>query len=899
MKQMLTLLAVSVASLCTAQLTPQESEAIEQALFLGNLTPRDLEYEKKLHPDPSRVKLIEQSLDKPLAGANAVWALHQAARTTPLSQILRQCAGLLGAVATPGQPAPPLTADTTLLPPDIAKAVLEIAAALQSANEQIRLAMQQLTADEKHALIEGLPPYAVEEPKVTFEFTKKSASDGASLLPLVAKVELWRMLNAAAELSTTVERAMLLLRQSRSDVAAPVRLKIGAINVLVCGRADDVHAERDATLTIDLGGNDTYLGRHGTGVMTAAVLIDLGGADRFNVGDLGVGSGLLGIGIARVVGGNDSFRTGCLGLGAGLCGVGAFAKEGGLDQYNSVALSQGFGQYGVGLMIDTAGDDRYDLSLWGQGASRTKGIGWLVDRSGSDIYRAGGLSLNSPLFKDVYYSFAMGCSSGYREDTGGTSGGVGLLTDLAGDDYYLAETYAIAASYWYALGSLYDGGGHDTYSGYHYVQASAMHFCAAYLFDEAGDDLYGVKFGAAHAIGHDYGVAMLLDRKGSDIYAARDSNPGVGNANGVGIFLDAEGDDRYQGPPGRANPARGTGSVAVFVDMGGADQYRTGLADGEGASTPLWGVAFDMEDPLRPRTGGADGGLQPTVRPGSLARPPDQDLERFYRKAVQWNVGTAQGEVAENLAKLIMIGLPAFEWMLDKHLAGASRLEQRVFVSMIEAIGEPAKLALVGRLLGTDERALRVGLQIALDASVKEAGPALPTLLKRPALVRQVVRAAGAIGGEEIVNDLLPLCLNEDRYLAASAMVSLAQIGSETAFSTAEALLSSPNLPLRKAALALCAKFPLRGIEAAKNLLLNPEERVARIGVELLAAIGTPDALAEAGSRLLDPSPGIRIQALLALEGRCPADHRQSFLALRSDPIPQVRAIAKRLDPGR
>src|SRR5205823_9991597 len=133
------------------------------------------------------------------------------------------------------------------------------------------------------------------------------------------------------------------------------------------------------------------------------------------------------------------------------------------------------------------------------------------DRKGDDIYRAGGLVLNSPLFATVHYSNAQGYASGYREDTGGVSGGVGLLTDLEGDDSYLGETYCQAASYWFSLGSLYDQSGNDTYSAYHYAQASAMHCCGAYLFDLAGDDSYTIKYGAGHAIGHDYGVAFLLD----------------------------------------------------------------------------------------------------------------------------------------------------------------------------------------------------------------------------------------------------------------------------------------------------------------------------------------------------------------------------------------------------
>lgn len=880
-----------------AQLTADERQGIDDALYLGNMRVQDLEFERKVFSDPYRVPLVNLGMDKPIEAADAILALHQTARTTPLSSLIgRANDELFGPSAYPAA-APATVADVAGLPEEIGKPVAALVNWILYANEEIRQATAGLTPEERRTLLEGLPVLAVEEPKVAFDFVRSKPATQAELFALLKKVDLRRIGHAASQLSAATERAMIPLRKTKADVAEPTRLKVGGLQVLVAGRGADVHADKDVVLTIDLGGDDSYTGRHGAGIGYASILIDLGGNDRIDVGDLSVGAGVLGIGIARMVGGDDVFRGGSLTFGAGIAGVGVLAKEAGDDAYQSVALSQGFGMFGTGILIDTSGRDRYDLQLMGQGASRTQGFGWLIDRSGSDVYRAGGLALNSPLFKDVYYSFAQGFSSGYREDTGGTSGGVGLLTDLAGDDSYLAETYAQAASYWFALGSLYDGSGNDLYSGYHYCQSSAMHMCASYLFDLAGDDAYIMKFGAAHAIGHDYGVAFLLDRAGNDVYAARDSTPGVGNANGVGIFVDGAGEDRYAGPPGRGNAARGSGSIGVFADLGGPDIYRTGLVDGEGAVASTWGVALDREDPP------ADRPDTPTTRPkptpGSLARPSDRDLETIYAKATQWGVGTAQQEVAEYTDKLIMIGMPAFEWMLDKKLKTASRLEQRAFVAVMGAIGEPARLALVGKLLAGDDDTVKVALGIALDGSVKEAGAALPALMKRPGLTRTVARAAGTIGGEEMVAELLPLCAGEDRYLAWVAIVSLSQIGSESGYATAEALLSSNNLLIRKASMALVAKFPLRAMDTARRLAQESDERIARVGVELLGAIGTPDALDEAGARLLDPSPGMRIQALLALAGRCPPQHRQTFLALRSDPIPSVRAVAKSADPGR
>lgn len=883
-------------------LTAAERQGVADALFVGNMSLDDLQFERKPFTDAFRLPLVDLALDRPLEAADALMKLHAESRTGPLSRLvavaLEQGLGdkwpnPLPVIVTPA-PAPP--AD---LPGPLQVPVVNLVVAVLDAQNQLKIATKDLTGFERRKLIDSLPRLAVEEEKVEFDFVRGPATSRAEVMELIGKVELWRIRAAAVELASVMERVANTLRQSRVNLDGILSTTVAGVKVVIGGHGNDHHQHSDAQIVIDLGGDDRYTGRIGAGIDGVGLLLDLGGNDRYELPDASLGCGLLGIGIARDVGGNDIVRGRSLCLGAGLAGVGIFVKEGGDDVYDSTSLAQGFGQFGIGMMLDTKGDDRYGLKLMGQGAGRTGGIGWLIDREGSDIYRAGGLSLNTPLFKDVHYSYAQGFGDGYREDTGGISGGIGLLTDLDGDDFYLAETYAQAASYWFAIGSLYDAAGHDTYTGYHYVQASAMHMCGAFLFDLDGDDGYVTKFGASHAIGHDYGVALLLDRAGNDIYAARDSNPGIGNANGLGIFIDAGGIDRYQGPPGRGNPARGTGSLGVFVDLGGQDLYREGLSDGSAAVRDGWGVAYDVEDARITPANGAPPTPRQTPTPGSKPRPDDQALADLYRRATQWSVGEATTSVAEAIDELIAIGMPALEWMVEERLATASRLEQRAFVQVVQALGEPARNLIAIRISNPDDDVARVALSICIDANVKEAGPVLSGALARPALKRLAVRAAGVLEAKDAVGALLPLCANADRLLALNAIVACAQIGDETAYETAAALLRSPDLPIRKAALALMAKFPARALATARGLMTDADEKVARHGVELLGLVGTPEALAEAATRLTDPRAGMRIQALLALDGRCPQASKAALLALRNDPIPTVRAVAQRIDPGR
>lgn len=903
------LAAVSLVGVAFAQDTPsptrlsdRERAGLRDTLYIANLSWQDLEFARRPFSIPGGMPLIDQAIDKPIEAADTLMALHASAGTlgvTGLLEALRRTA--FGDDEKPlpamGIGIPALPAQ---VPADIAPHVTLLVQAVATANAHVKAAIERLSAEERRRVIEELPLMAVEEDRIKFSFSPATRFDRKGLMDLLARVDLARIRAAAARLSAQIDEGWAGLRRVNSQWRGSLKFRSEGILVVLKGIDNDFHADSDAALTIDLGGDDVYRGRHGAAAGYVGVLLDLAGNDRYEVNDLNVGAAILGIGYARDGGGLDIWRGRSLCFGAGLAGVGVLVKEGGHDIYRSTALAQGFGQFGIGMLLDTNGNDDYDLKLLGQGAARTQGVGWLIDRRGNDVYRAGGLILNSPLFKDVHYSQAQGCGMGYREDTGGIYGGAGLLTDLEGDDVYIGETYCQAASYWYALGSLYDAAGHDTYTAYHYAQSSAMHICAAYLFDLGGDDAFITKFGASHAIGHDYGVAFFLSREGNDVYAARDSTPGVGNANGLGIFLDAAGDDRYQGPPGVGNPARGSGSLGVFADLGGQNRFGSDIADGEAKVRDSWGVAFAMPGE---RTSIPIAGDEPPAetwpRTGSKPRGTNAELEGLYRRATQWNVGTAQSEVRQSLSDLIGMGLPAFQWMVENKLGGADRLQHRAFVTMVEQIGEPARRLLVSRLTSDSEAEVRSALAICRDAKIEEAVPMLMGPLRRPALRRLAIQAAGELRARTLVGELLPLTLDEDGLVAANAMTALMQIGDEDAYSTAEALAVSNDLMVRKAALRLLAQFPNRSLATARRMIEEPDERVARIGVELGGMLGTPEMLDEIGERLQDPRAGVRIAALVALDGRCPPKHRAQVGALRNDPIPTVRAVAAKVDPGR
>lgn len=886
-------------ALIPAQLTEAERKGLEDTLFIGNLRMGDLNFARRPYEDRYRLGIVNLSIDKPIESIDRLLELHASSVDKGTSGLINQARKeLFAEVTAVANPHTPAVAESKEIPPEILTAVAKLANDVSRANAAVRAAQSKLTPAELRTLLESLPQWATEEPSIKFDFVQQPMAPKDQILELLAKVDISQIVVAAEQLCARVEQEAVNLKRlaGASKWEGFVKFKVGDIVTVVAGVGDDTHRDRDARLVIDLGGNDRYFGRAGAGPGNAALSIDMGGDDHYKLPDVGAGCGILGIGLAYDLGGHDNFRGKSLAFGAGLAGVGLFYKDGGDDSYQTAALSQGFGMFGIGILNDTRGGDLYDCKFYGQGASRTMGWGHLVDEAGDDTYRAGSLILNAPLFTNVHYSNAQGFSSGYREDTGGLSGGVGLLTDADGDDAYIGETYCQAASYWYALGSLWDGKGHDTYRAYHYAQASAMHMCGAYLLESEGDDSYVDNFGAAHAIGHDYGVGVLVDRSGNDVYAGRDSRPGIGNANGLGLFLDVAGDDRYSGPNGTGNPARNSGSLGIFADLSGQDLYRTGLNDGEAAYREQWGIAYDLESKLV--TNPPETNETSAPAPGSIPRGTDEELEKIYTRATQWNVGSAQADVRAATHQLIGIGLPALQWMIDKNLAKASRLEQQAFVVVARAIG-PEGLELVAKQVAAEnEEAALVAIMVSIDAVAAEAGQYLPVAIKKPKLQRMGARLAGVIGSTAVGEDLARLAESEDKLTALNATISLALTSDVRGMPVAQKLMKSSELPIRKAAIFLMSRFP-DALGSGQVMIRDPEELTARVGIELLGTLGSPEALGSIGSVLRDPRPGVRITALLALNGRAPQEYKQTVLDLRRDSDERVRAVALRIDPGR
>jgi len=357
-------------------------------------------------------------------------------------------------------------------------------------------------------------------------------------------------------------------------------------------------------LLIDVGGSDTYVGGSNS---WCSIVVDGKGSDLY-LGDAGYkgkavrlgasrgqqrldsgpGRGFFGIGIIADLAGDDVYRSAGQAFGSATFGVSYLLDVDGKDLYDGYTNSVGFGFMGLGIVEDLAGDDEYRIFTQGQGCGMTDGVGWLVDRKGSDQYIAEDeiLDFKSPQTAEHNVSMSQGAGTGVRLDYlfgHSLSGGFGCLFDLEGKDRYSAGVFAQGTGYWMGFGGLWDRDGDDTYESIWYGQGSAAHFAFGYLQDDDGSDSYVGTINMTQGAGHDFSLGMLIDSAGNDQYSSGSLALGGGNANGFGVLADLGGDDKYSAPGqavlGQANesPEGSLRSLSLglglFIDAGGNDSY--------------------------------------------------------------------------------------------------------------------------------------------------------------------------------------------------------------------------------------------------------------------------------------------------------------------------------------
>lgn len=374
------------------------------------------------------------------------------------------------------------------------------------------------------------------------------------------------------------------------------------LGIIRIGSSGDENFVGPALLILNRGGRSSYRREAGSanGLLgrRLAAIVDVGGDDLYE-GDalLAPGAALFGVSVICDTRGDDTYRARYAGQASAAFGVAWVDDREGADQYRARFLSQGAAECGFSLLLDRAGDDTYDVGFEGQGFAGFNGCGLLVDQAGSDRYSAGGVEVDAGRNDDRYLALAQGFSIGIR---GFAGGGVGVLYDGSGNDFYAGDVYAQGVGYWYSAGMLLDERGNDEYVAYQYGQGAGIHLSLGLLADGGGNDRY-TGYILCQGAGHDFGVGLLFDRSGDDTYVADHHSQGRALNTAFALLCDSAGNDAYfarqnsrsQGI-GNTGDTRECGSLAMLLDLGGDDQYSSGAMNDNELLRPLYGIVYDV-----------------------------------------------------------------------------------------------------------------------------------------------------------------------------------------------------------------------------------------------------------------------------------------------------------------
>jgi hypothetical protein len=741
--------------------------------------------------------------------------------------------------------------------------------------------------------------------------------------------------------------------QQRQDLATlfptghPLIIDTSAGRICLGTPGNDTYSG-DFAVLIDPGGNDTYrncrigaaygarthaarLGPdgHPTGASAdwsplgdgrVGYFCDLGGDDTYDCAetDITLGAAVLGVGAFFDLGqGNDRYYAGSCSLGAAMGGIALFYDDGGSDSYSSKVFTQGAAGFGIGLMIDDAvqpapvvatdvetpdpidirsfDNDSYSAWSEAQAFARTRGVALCVNRRGNEVYQAGGVYLDAPLFTDRYQSFSQGFAIGERDID--YAGGIALLADYGGNDLYLGDIYNQGVGYWYSAGLLFDGAGNDTYEMTQYGQGSGIHLAVGGLVDNGGHDSYIMHSGLGQGSSHDYATSILFDRgAGNDKYYGTTTNCGASLTNSACLFIDDGGNDIYaaaqDGGLNYGRPARDAGSIGLFVDMEGTDSYLGKYADQSRWTSTQYGTGIDLAPP--PAAEGAPvhlsaGGLaepsEKTVIPEIVGYqgPLTQEVfDKLWEIAIRWEVGDNRLIVPRARERLIAFG-PEVLPFVEKKMDDPNSLAIRGYDDVLKAFTfklpppesdeqkaagtqpvavppQPAEtLPLVVELLGRqlasgDPQRISSGLTVASDLNLPQVGDSVAALLDNPdlGLQRRALGTLGVLGSHSADARVLALLSPAtDERLLKTAIITACKLKLEC-YAQLRALLDVPKFTARDALLGQLAEHyetyaagldadlrQPRGLSATaqRTLLLAYARLAARPAPALLAAL--------------------------------------------------------------
>lgn len=585
---------------CISSAAPDNNRSLlDEALQVIAMNRSDLSIRPDLYEAPLSFDLFSRWMEKPLeapeeAQQTAKHLLQVADDPVLWLKALARLSGM-----TLSEPLPLQRHESHLVPSHLPKplqeAVIQILDALYTAEMILDGALKEISPKHMEDFEKYLyPKFLSGKDSENNPVEQIKFKDLKRTINMAGRVNRGEILKAGIIVLTSLSRARELLTSTDDwkEGVESLSFTTPLARVIIGGVGSDIH-QQEASLVIDLGGNDLYRGNFASGTHgKCSVVLDLDGDDHYIGEDLTQGAGFWGIGILFDLQGNDFYKAGNFAQGASLFGIGLLMDAEGMDSYLGNEFVQAASWFGWAGIVDLAGEDVYQCQHSGQAHSGVQGISCLADIAGNDKYLSG-MRAPDPREPGMNQSLSQGFAWGIRNLSGG---GWALLADRAGNDLYQCQYFGQGSSYWMGMGILYDQDGQDTYIARRYSQGAGIHFSFGLFMDARGND-HTYSWGVSQGCGHDYGVGILVNEAGDDTYVSKWLSMGASEANGVGIFVDNAGDDGYDTSTGMAvgglTKERRSGGIGLFMDAAGKDRYSKYGADNSVWSSSRWAVGMD------------------------------------------------------------------------------------------------------------------------------------------------------------------------------------------------------------------------------------------------------------------------------------------------------------------
>jgi hypothetical protein len=670
-----------------------------------------------------------------------------------------------------------------------------------------------LFSDEESEMDEYLRGGLLKEYNIFYDTTKKIELE--TLFGILRKIDLQEIYRANLAYLLGIEDFLKGIKNFVWEKDFE-EIEIAGISVALGGKANNFY-KKDYRIIIDFGGDDYYQVKNRGIILEnfSSLIIDLAGNDYYqNENSLFTfGSGICGSSFLFDFKGNDSYLGGDFSLGSGVLGLGLLYDFEGDDYYSGKTFAGGSGFFGFGLLFDFSGNDHYRIFNFGEGFGSTFGFGLLFDREGNDCYYAGGKYLHLPLLPEDYRSFAQGFAIGFRPDV---SGGIGLLCDLAGNDFYNGDVFCQGCGYWYSLGMLFDENGNDKYYATEYAQGAGIHLAIGILVDKAGDDLYYSRLGPSQGEGHDLAVGILIDEDGDDFYYAS-GGQGIGLTNSFGLLLDKNGNDLYFNKEekfgqGFANQARGFGGVGLFIDLKGNDLYgEKGM--GKDRSTWLAGSYAYGIDEIKEKE------EKPEKKDTLKENLEKMAVAEVFKYASKWEVGSAKEIVREARKELIKRREEAINYLVKEKLATKNSLELRAIEEIACSLPSLIKPHLIDSINSNNHQTRANVIYLLGKIKAKEAVPLLIKALKdKRNKPRWILNAFSEIGDTSVFWEVVKYLNVADEPTRIYACYTLGKLKDKRGINYLISKLNDPIFTVRQSAEIALSEI---GVPALTSLLEN------------------------------------------------------------------------------